>query len=250
MNRRYALLLAALLAFALTGCKASGMTAMAATSRPYAITLTPTPSIADAHNSYHKYKVSADVGMLVVDGKIGDVTVIGRDRPGVVVTAHATYSTMPPDVSRTVSDGTLTVGYTCSMLIPCTVSFVIEVPSSIAVQVDTETGSIWLKNLAGTATAKAGAGYIYAYGLTAQTASFSTDAGWISATFASPPANVTASTLLGTIQLMVPTTVPYRMNTSALGGTATISVPQSTTATRTINASTNLGFVDVTPSQL
>jgi hypothetical protein len=250
MNRRCALPSAVLLALALTGCMSSGTTAATATPQFSAITLTPSPSIADAHQSVHRYKVTADVGTLVVDGKIGNVTVMGRDQPGIEVIAYATSASTPPDYTRTLSGGTLTVGYTCPVRIACIVTFVIEVPSGIAVRAATDTGSIWLKGLAGAATAMAGAGSIYTSGLTVQTASLSTDAGYITAAFSAPPANVTASTMLGTIRIQVPATVAYHVITNAVGGSDTVSVPQGTTAARTITASSNLGNVYVTPSQL
>jgi hypothetical protein len=250
MNRRYALPFAALLTLALTGCMTSGTIAMSANSQASTITLTPSPSIPDAHTSDLRYKVSADVDALVVDGKIGNITVMGRARPGVEVYADTTFPSAPPDITRTVSGGTLTVGYTCSMQMPCIVTLVIAVPLGIAVSVNTETGSIWLKNLAGSATAKAGAGSIYTVGLTGQNATLTTDAGYITAAFTSPPANLMANTMLGTIRIQVPATATYRMVTDAIGGNVTVSVPQSSTAAQTITASTNLGNVYVTPSEL
>ena len=245
MNRRYAVLFAVLLALALTGCKTSETTAMTATSQ---IILTPTPSIPDAQTSSYKYKVTADVGALVVDAPIGNITITGRNRPGIEVFADATYSSAPPDIIRNVSGGTLTVGYTCPTQVPCRVTFVIGVPSDTAVSAVTSTGSIWLKNLTGTASAKAGAGYIYAAGLTGQTASFSTDAGGIDAAFTSPPVAVTASTMFGTIEIQVPTTATYHLVTDAVAGRVIATVPQGTAATSTITASTNLGSVEITPT--
>jgi hypothetical protein len=242
--------LAALLALAVTGCTPSGTTATTPTYQPSTIVLTPSPSIPDAQESVHRYKVTADVGTLVVDDEIGNVTITGRNQPGVQVIAFATYSTTAPDITRTISGGTLTLGYTCPAQTPCRVTFDIGVPSGIAVSAATNTGSIWLNGLAGTATAKVGAGYIFATGLTAQTASFSTDAGGITAAFSSPPVDVTATTVLGTIEIQVPVTVTYRMITNIVGGNVTVSVPQSTTAARTITVGTNLGNVHVTPSQL
>jgi hypothetical protein len=247
--RRYTLLPAALTVLALTGCATSATTAITATSQPVAIMLTPSPSIPDAQTSVHRYKVTADVGTLVVDNTIGNVSVTGGNRSSIEVIAYATYASTPPDITRTVSGGTLTVGYTCPAQVPCRVTFGIWVPSSIAVRVATHTGSIWLNDLAGAVSANAGAGYLYGAGLTAQTASFTTDAGGINAAFTSPPAAVTASTMLGPVNIQVPVTVAYHMITSAIGGIVTVSVPQGTAATRTITASTSLGSVDVTSSQ-
>jgi hypothetical protein len=247
--RRRTLFPAALTVLALTGCATSATTAITATSQPVAITLTPSPSIPDAQTSVHRYKFPAGLGTLVVDNTIGNVTVTGGHSSGVEVIAYATYSSTPPAITRTVSGGTLTIGYTCPVQVPCRVTFGIWVPSGIAVRVATHTGSIWLNDLAGAVTASAGAGYLYGSGLTAQTASFSTDAGGINATFTSPPAAVTASTMLGPVNIQVPVTVAYRMITNAVGGNVTVSVPQATASARTITASTNLGSVDVTSSQ-
>jgi hypothetical protein len=249
-RRRCALPFAALLALPLAGCTMSGTAAMTATTQPSEIILTPSPSAPGAHKSVHWYKNTAAVGTLVLDGKIGDVTIMGSQRSDVEVIAEEAYSSTPPHITRTVSGGTLTVGYTCLAQIECTVTFVIRVPSDITVHAATGTGSIWLKNLAGAATATIGAGSIYATGITAATASFSTDAGWISAAFTSPPTEVAASTMLGTIKIQVPAAVAYHLITNAVGGIVTVGVPQNAAATRTITASTNLGKVEVTPSSL
>jgi hypothetical protein len=251
-NRRYTLLFAGLLCpvvLALTGCKASGTTAASPSPPITAITLIPSPSFVDPHTFTHRYKVTADIGTLVVDNTIGNVTVTGGDRSTIEVIAYATYSSKPPDIIKTVSGGTLTVGYECPPAVPCRVTFGIWVPSGIAVHAATDTGSIWLNDLAGAVTAKAGAGYLFGSGLTGQTASFSTEAGGINAAFTSPPTALTVNTMLGTINIQVPANVPYNVTGNAVGGAVAVSVPQDAAAERTITASTNLGSVNVTPSQ-
>jgi hypothetical protein len=260
-RRRYPSLSVALLVLSVIGCSLTGCTpdgsatqggttAMAPDYQPSTIVLTPSPSIPDAQTFTHWFRVTKGVGTLAVDDKIGNVTINGSDRSSVEIMAFATYSSVPPVITRTVSGGTLTVGYTCPAQVPCRVTFDIWMPSFMAVNAATDTGSIWLNNLAGAAAAKVGAGYIFASGLTGQTASFSTDAGGITAAFASPPEAVTASTVFGLINLQVPVTVTYRMITNVIGGSVTVSVPLSTGAARTIAVSTNLGNVHVTPSQL
>jgi hypothetical protein len=250
-NRRYTLLFATLLcsALALTGCKTSGTTATSAPLPVTAITLIPSPSFLDPHTATHRYKVTADIGTLVVDNTIGNVTVTGGDRSTIEVIAYATYSAKPPDIFTTISGGTLTAGYECPPLESCRVTFGIWVPSGITVQAATDTGSIWLNDLAGAVTAKAGAGYLFGAGLTGPSASFSTEAGGINAVFTSPPAALTANTILGTINIQVPANVPYHVIGNAVGGAVAVSVPQAAAAARTITASTNLGSVNVTPSQ-
>jgi hypothetical protein len=223
---------------------------MTATSQPSGIMPTPAPSISGTYKSAHKYKVTADVGTLVVDDTVGNITIYGRQKPGVEVSAYATYSSTPPEITRTVSGGTLTVADTCPAQTACEVTFVIGAPSGIVVRAASDTGSIWLKSLAGTVTAKADAGYIFGSGLTGQTAILTTDAGQINAVFTSPPTDVTANTMFGAINIQVPVNVTYHVITSAVGAQAMVSVPQDAAAARTITASTNLGGVNVTPSQL
>jgi hypothetical protein len=248
--RRYALPLAALAVLALAGCEGSAAVSAAATSvgQPGANLPTPSLHIPGTHTSVRAYAISAAVGTLVVNGKVGDVTVVGSDRSGIDVVAQAAYSSAEPGITRTVSGSTLTVGYTCPVQIACGVAFVIGVPSGTMVHANTDTGAIRLTGLAGPVTAKADAGVIDASGLTARTASFTTDAGGIDVSFTSPPGDVTAGARVGAITIRVPTTVAYQVNANAVVGQVTDSVPQESGAARTITASTDVGSVDVTHS--
>jgi hypothetical protein len=251
MNRRsYALAFAALTMLALAGCKASataaGPTAGAATATRTGSSLpSPSLSIPGTHTSVRGYAVSADVGTLVVNGKIGDVTVVGSHRSGIEVVAQSAYSSTEPAITRSVSGTTLTVGYTCAVQIACGVAFVIAVPSDTAVHATTDTGAIRLNGLSGPVTAKSYAGFVDGSGLTARTASFTTDAGGIDVTFTSPPGDVTAGTKAGGITIRVPGTVRYDVTANSIVGHVTVSVPRSATAPRTINATTDVGSVSV-----
>jgi hypothetical protein len=252
-RRRHALLIAApaaalLFAFTLAGCKATAGATVA--SSPTAAGGLPTPSLSipGTHTSVHGYTIAAGVGTLVVDGKIGDVTVIGGRRSGAEIVAQAAYSSTPPAITRTVSGSTLTVGYTCTVQIACGVAFVIAVPSGTAVQATTDTGAIRLTGLTGPVTAKVDAGFIDASGLTARTASFTTDVGDVDVTFTGPPLEVTAGTRIGSITIRVPVTDTYHVTANAIAGQATVSVPQGPDAARAITARTDVGTVNVSPS--
>jgi hypothetical protein len=250
MNSRYSPLLVAVLVLALAGCKAGAAVSVAATSvsQPGANLPSPSLHIPGTHTSVRSYAISADVGTLLVNGRVGDVTVIGSDRSGIDVVAQAAYSSAEPDITRTVAGSTLTVGYTCPAQIACGVAFVIGVPSGTTVHANTDTGAIRLTGLAGPVSAKADAGLIDASGLTARIASFTTDAGGIDVSFTSPPGNVTAGARIGAITIRVPATVAYQVNAHAIVGQVTVSVPQDPAAARTITASTDVGTVNVTHS--
>jgi hypothetical protein len=253
MDCRRALLLAGLAALALTGCltgcRANATASAPATGSQSGANLpVPSLSIPGTHRSVLGTTVTADIGTLIVNGKVGDVTVVGSDRSGIEVVDQAAYSSTPPHITRTVSGRTLTVGYTCAAQIACGVAFVIAVPRGIAVHADTDTGAIRLTDLAGPVTAKVDVGLIDASGLTAQNVSLNTDVGGIDATFTRPPRAVTAATKTGAVTIRVPVTATYHVIANAVVGHVTVSVPQGSGAARTITVSVDLGAVSVTPS--
>jgi hypothetical protein len=264
MNRRRSVvLLAGLTTLTLTGCAANTTTAaqpakatqlaLPGRARPPialpSIALpSPSLSIPGTHTVVRAYQTSVPVSDLVVNGKVGDVTVIGTDRSGIEVITQAAYSSRPPDITRTVSGHRLVVSYTCPIQVACGVAFVIGVPNGTAVQASTDTGAIRLTGLAGPVTAKTDAGFIDASALTARAASLTVDIGGIDAEFTSPPTDVSADTKVGAVTIRVPATVGYRIDARAFAGKVTITVPREANSPRTISASTDLGDVSVTPS--
>ena len=196
----------------------------------------------------HELTETADIGSvtsLVVDGGAGNVTVTGGAGTTVAVTEHLYYSRAAPDATRTVSSGTLTVGYSCPIQVTCLVSYDIAVPRATAVKATTRAGAIRISDVTGPVTASAGAGNIHATGIASSTASLTTLAGAVNATFTTAPDSVTARSHAGSITIQVPGNASYRVNTQAIVGTTNVSVPRDDNSSRTITASTDVGSITI-----
>ncbi len=204
-------------------------------------------SIPGTHRSTTVYQIASPVSTLVVTGHAGDVTVTGGAGPGTSVTEEVTYSKTPPATTRTFGGGTLTVTYNCPAEIVCTVSYDIQVPRHAAVQVTTAAGGIRLSGLAGNVTAQADVGIITADGLSGPSASLTTIVGAITAAFTAAPATVRATANVGAVTVQVPAGTSYQVSADARIGKATISVPQSPSASHVITATTDVGTILVGP---
>jgi hypothetical protein len=242
---------AGFLALALAGCHSGSAASPAASATVVPVsTTTPTSgfSVPGTHRLTTVYRVSGAVGSVIVTSHVGDVTVIGGSAGSAVsVTQEAEYSSRPPVTSRTVSGGTLTVTYTCSVQAVCGVAYVVRVPRDVTVQATADAGTIRLTGLSGRVTAKVKVGSISATGLTASIVSLTTDVGGISAAFAATPATVDAVTRVGAITLRVPGSASYKVSASAHLGKATVSVPQSASSPHAITATADVGAVLIGP---
>jgi hypothetical protein len=244
----------------LAGCKpsspAAASSASSASSAPSAssvsargatVSASPGLSIPGTHKATTVHQIASPVSTLVVVSHVGDVTVTGGNGPGTSVTEQSSYSKTPPVTTRTLSGRTLTVTYTCPDQVVCAVSYVVQVPRDVTVQVTAGAGSIRLSGLAGRVTAKADVGLISAVGLTSASVALTTGAGGISAAFATAPATVRVLARVGAITVRVPGSVTYHVSANAHVGHATVSVPQSSSSVRAIIASTDVGAIFIGP---
>jgi len=208
------------------------------------------PGPAASSSGPSTYTVSAPVSTLVVDGGAGTITVTGTSTDTVTVTEQAYYSNSarPPATTHVVTDGTLTLAYTCQIQLTCGVSYVIGVPRRVAVQVSDREGAITLDSLAGPVQAQTVGGVITGTGLTAPTATLKSTAGEITAAFTAVPTSVTASTTAGPITLTLPPTAVYQVHAHTYIGSSTVTVHQSATATSVIRASSDVGSVTINPA--
>jgi len=225
---------------AITGCAASVINSTVVTGSTGI-------SIPGTHRSTAVYQIGSPVSTLVVNGHAGSVSVTGGAGPGTSVTEHVTYSRTAPATTRTVSGGTLTVTYSCPDEAVCSVSYDIQVPRAAAVQVTTGAGGIQLSGLAGNLTAQADAGVIDADGLSSPSASLTTSVGAITAAFTTAPVTIQATADVGAVTLRVPAGTSYRVSADARVGRATVSVPQSPSASHVITATTDVGTITVGP---
>jgi hypothetical protein len=236
--------LALLAGLALSGCQLSSASTPASPGSSGTASVSPALSIPGTHRSTAVYAISSPVSAVVITSQVGNITVTGGSTAS--VTERTTYSSRPPVTTRTVSGGTLTVGYTCPTELVCAVVYDIRVPRTAAVRVTADAGRIVLSGLAGPVTAKADAGIITATGLTGASVSLTTDVGAITADFGAAPATVAAVTRIGAITLRVPQTATYTVIANASFGAATVRIPQSSSAPHTITATTDVGAILVT----
>lgn len=231
-----------LIGVALAGCQTTSATSPASAS--------PSPglSIPGTHRSTTEYRISSPVSTVIVISHAGNVAVTGDGGSATSVRQDATYSKTAPATTRTVSGGTLTITYSCPVQLVCSVSYVVQVPRGAGVQVTAPAGAIRLSGLAGNVTAKADVGLIDATGLTSASVALTTEAGGITAAFATPPATVQAVARVGAISLRVPGGVSYRVFAAAHVGKATVSVPQSSSSAHVITATTDVGTIVVEPA--
>ncbi len=201
------------------------------------------------HQTSSTYAVSAPVSTLVVSSGVGAVAITGSQRSTVSVTEQVQFSARPPAMTRTLAGKTLTLGYQCPGESLCSASYDIQVPRGVAVRVSSGVGQIRLSSLAGTLTARSGAGLISAAGLTSRTASFNTSQGEIDAVFAAAPMTVHVATNQGAINLRVPGTVSYDVNAPPGElGSAIITIPQSSSSRHVIDATCKTGSLLIGPS--
>jgi len=190
------------------------------------------------------YAVAAPLRALTVNDQVGSVTITGSNRSSVHVTEHQTYRGLPPQTRRSVSGGTLTLGYSCRSS-DCGVSYVIQIPQSLRVQVSTGTGAIWLRSLLGRINATADVGSVHGQGLLSGMADLRTDVGSISADFRAAPARVVARADTGSVSLSLPGQTSYAVTATASLGVVNLNVPRSTSAAHVIKASADVGSVTI-----
>jgi hypothetical protein len=209
---------------------------------------TSSSSSSGTHKATARYQITAPVSTVVIVSHVGNVTVTGGSGPGVSVTQQVYYSKTAPTATRTVSGTTLTVTYDCPAQLVCGVAYTLAVPRSAAVRVTAGAGSVRLTGLAGSVTAKVDVGLINATGLSSASASLTTRAGAISATFTAAPTTVRATANVGAITVHVPGTTSYKIAADARVGKTTVSARQSASSGHTITATTDVGAIVVAPS--
>jgi hypothetical protein len=193
------------------------------------------------------FTVKSPVTAVVIQGGSGSISVTGSAAPDVVVVQQTSYAKTPPSATHVLRGTTLTVTYTCPVELVCGVSYNVRVPRGVSVSVSAGTGSITLTGLTGPVSARADAGLITAVSLGSATASFTSSAGGVIATFSVPPRSVSVSTHVGPITLTVPGTVAYKISTHTFVGTSTITVPRSARSAHVIDASSDLGSIAISP---
>jgi hypothetical protein len=225
---------------------------------------------------------TAGLSKVTVITTSGQVTVTGGTGRSAVMTATPRYQGSAPVISSQVADGTLTVTANCPPEPSCQVSLSVNMPAGLSVHAASDQGDVRLTSLtgrsvastdqgnitvrrvsgqltattdqgdvdltgvAGSVTARTGQGQISGVGLSATSATLSSDQGGVDAVFRVAPRLVTASTQEGSVYLRLPPTVAYDVIAGTQMGSRSVSVPQSAGSQYVVKASTEMGSVTVT----
>jgi hypothetical protein len=215
----------------------------------------------------HWRLASAGLRAVVVRTNSGAISVAGDGGSGpVAINAWPSYRGAAPVLSRTVTDGVLTVSASCPRSSGnqlCTVTVQVSLPPGLPVTAISNLGSISINNmtgpvsatdnlgaialfgLAGQVTATDNIGAIRGYGLHSRRVTLFDQLGATSVSFAAVPDLVEATDQNGSVTITVPASTTYRVAAHTQLGTVTISVPQSSGSVHVIRASSQLGSVSV-----
>ncbi|GAA4853267.1 hypothetical protein GCM10023235_33170 [Kitasatospora terrestris] len=188
------------------------------------------------------YGVDGPVRALVVEGATGDVEVVSGGSALTVVERHR-YRGRAPEAVHQVVDGTLTVSYRCS---DCSVGYRVEVPEATAVTVHNSTGDVRITGPAGRVEARSSTGRVVARGLTASAVRLESSTGEVRASFEDAPAEVTATSATGSVEVTLPTGRTYDVDARSGTGEVRVGVERSTSAPRRVTARSGTGDVTVT----
>lgn len=202
----------------------------------------------------HSFQTSAaftNVRTLTVHGGAGDVTL--KTAPAgsaLVVKAQETEGLFKPRVrSRLAADGALSLAASCSGELECSVHYELAVPPDVAIKVSSGFGDISATDLTSESSIQLGttAGDLYATGLAAPSVKLSTGVGGLTASLAQPARTLTASTVAGGMTLTVPDTTYVIHASSGVGHVSDSAVLLDAASPRTIDATSSLGNITITP---
>ena len=225
---------------------------------------------------------AASLRAVTVTTTSGEVTVTGGASGPATITATPRFQGSAPVITSQVTDGLLTITASCPQEPDCQASLTLHVPAGLSVHARSDQGNLQLTELTGgtmatssqgnvtlthlsghvtattdqgdidltavggTVTARTGQGKISGVGLTATSATLSSQQGDVDVIFWVAPRLVAASTQEGSVYLRLPSTVVYHVIASSQLGSRSVSVPQSPGSAHVVKASTQLGSVTVT----
>lgn len=201
-----------------------------------------------------------------IDVDSGDVSVTGSVRTGATVVRTTTSVFDTPQMTAELDQGVLTIRVRCQKaFFICRVDQAIEVPATAAIEVQTQSGSIDLRNFAASIRLSSSAGAIHvdrvagdsidlatsagpvtASSLTVREAALRSSAGGVTASFKIPPEVVDTASEAGSVEVRIPRGNYAIDATSASGSVTVTGVVNDLTSGRRITARSSAGAVRVT----
>ncbi len=200
------------------------------------------------------YEVDDQVRALRVTADSGTIEVVESQRQGVQVTERLTWRKNKPKTSHQVQDGTLALTFDCpaswglgAIGTSCDVSYRVEVPRGLRVEVGSDSGDLTLKGLSGELDARSDSGAIRAEGLAVKQAVAKTDSGDVELAFTGSPDKVTAASDSGRVEVGVPQGA-YNVVARTDSGAKDVKVPTDPSAPRRIELTSDSGDLEVRTS--
>jgi hypothetical protein len=174
----------------------------------------------------------------------GGVTLVPEAGTMAHLTGQVKYSLIKPTVNATANG----IGFDCPVPAGfCSFTATMTVPPAAAVNLSSGAGDLTV-NGGGTGELTLGtsAGNVTATGISASEVSVHSDAGDITLQFSKVPAHVSVRDSAGDITIEVPGTASYQVIANSNVGDSTVHVPQSSTSSHVIEATSDVGDVTVT----
>jgi hypothetical protein len=193
--------------------------------------------------------VDGPVRKLVLDSRIGDLTIRVTDQHDAEVTTeqHGAFAT--PHASQTLAHGVLTVRGWCDSTFlggNCSVDFVVVVPPGTAIDVQNSVGDIRIRGADADLVAHSSVGGLELLELASPTVNASSNTGDVTASFARPPRTVRIDTSVGDAAVDVPSDgTHYRVSLKSGMGDQRLRLNSDPLADRTISVSSSVGDVTV-----
>ncbi|MEV0233757.1 DUF4097 family beta strand repeat-containing protein [Nonomuraea sp. NPDC050786] len=197
------------------------------------------------------YDVTDKVAGVRVEADAGTVEVVESDRTGIRVTEQLSWRKTKPETSHEVEGDTLALAFKCantwglgSAASSCEVSYKVEVPKGLRVDVRSDSGDLTLKGLSGELKARTDSGAIEADGLAARQVEAGTDSGDVDLAFGGQPDKVVTSSDSGNIAIHVPQG-PYNVVAKTDSGGKRITAATDPSAARQIRLTSDSGDLAV-----
>ncbi|GAA2389526.1 hypothetical protein GCM10010404_53290 [Nonomuraea africana] len=215
------------------------------------VTLTGCGLVGATDRETAAYDVTDKVTGLRVEADSGTVEVVESDRTGIHVTETLIWEKSKPTTSHVVKGDTLMLTFTCPISVGfnsgCDVSYLVEVPKGLRVDVESDSGQVTLTNLSGEVKVTSDSGGIEADRLTAKRVRTETDSGGTKLVFTTPPDRVETKSDSGATEVRVPKG-PYHVTAETQSGGKEIDAVHDDSAPRTIEMSSDSGRLEIVAS--
>jgi hypothetical protein len=185
---------------------------------------------------------------LEINGASGSIQIEASERDTIEVRAEISDGLRKTGESRKVVGDTLQLHSTCPNFGTnfCSVNYRVQVPRDIALDLNSDNGSIRLSNVSGPLKLSMDNGRVEGTQLRSAAVTTDTDNGSVRLEFAAAPTMVTATADNGDVEIVVPNDgAAYNVATHTDNGSETVEVPRDSASSHTVSIRTDNGSASV-----